>query len=99
MAGNATAHAASMCNSDFRGDTVCISAAGRQITATGKYNPNATVFLTIYNDATGRIVAGPVGDNSLQISVPPGRYYANWFVQSNSTSAIGCQVDSPTVTI
>jgi hypothetical protein len=93
------AHAAALCNTDFRGDQACIQIVDGQILATGNYNPNAVVFLEIVRQGSDRIVAGPIGDTSLQASLPPGRYYASYYVQSNLPSTVGCQVDSPTVTL
>jgi hypothetical protein len=84
--------------SDWRGDTVCVVGAAGQMWATGRDNyPGATVFLTIYDNATGAVVAGPVGDRSLHVTLPHGSYYANYYVATTDLGA--AQVDSPVVTV
>ncbi len=92
----ATARPAGQCASDWRGDTVCIDVSGGQVRATGHDNsPGATVYLTIYNATFGTVVAGPVVDRSLQVSLPRGAYYANYYV---ATTDLGdAQINSPTV--
>jgi hypothetical protein len=96
--GTAGARPGGACASDWRGDTVCLTASGGQLWATGHDNsPGATVFLTIYNQTDGRVVAGPVGDRSLHVALPPGVYFANYYV---ATTDLGdAQINSPTVNL
>ncbi|WP_216894122.1 hypothetical protein [Nocardia alni] len=97
-AGIAAARPPGQCASDWRGDTVCINVADGQVRATGHDDsPGATVFLTLYNATTGTVVAGPVVDRSLHVDLPPGAYYANYYV---ATTDLGdAQINSPIVAI
>lgn len=95
----APASAASGCNADWRGDRVCIRAQGNLIEATGndKYSPAATVYLTILRSAGRQVVAGPVEAHDLEVRLPPGSYFASYYVQTVDFG--GTEVGSPVVRV
>ncbi|QKT08634.1 hypothetical protein HUN08_16555 [Gordonia sp. X0973] len=98
-AANASAHGHRFaCHSDWRGDTACIRATRHGVSAHGRDEyPGAMVYLSIVHARDGRVVAGPVGGRSLRVSLPPGRYYANYYVAATDIGQGDAQTDSPVV--
>jgi hypothetical protein len=97
-AGVGSASPVSRTASDWRGDTVIVVAEDGRLSASGRDNyPGATVFLTVYNDATGAIVAGPVVGRYLNVTLPHGSYLVNYYVAT--TDQGDAQINSPVVTV
>ncbi|MFI5775715.1 hypothetical protein [Nocardia sp. NPDC051570] len=90
----AHASAAATCNSDWRGDQVCIRSASGQVWITGQDDyPGAMVYLELIHARDQRIAAGPSGSRSLHARVAPGRYYASYLVETAYLT--DTQVESP----
>lgn len=79
--GGASADSKDGCSPNWRGDTVCISATGGEVSAHARdQHPNATVYLSIHHVDNGAVVAGPAAARTIRADLPPGRYYANYYV-------------------
>ena len=91
------ANAAPVCNNEWRGNTICIRASHGDVFAAGSYgNTNYLPYIEIVSADTGAIVAGPVADTHINKVLPHGRYFASYYIISN-TSATQTWVDSPTI--
>lgn len=96
--GTANAHPAQLCGDDWRGDTICVNTAHGEVAATGSWNnTNDMPYIEIVNADTGRIVAGPVVDTQITDVLPHGRYFASYFMISDTSLAQTDSLDSPVV--